>query len=98
MGNAPENCGVDDMNILVSLDTPGQIKIHNISTDSACSWVIYDRILGFLKFGGELLEVQIEEAHNMNVVIGSGKSIDKLLPENTQEDVVIGEWYEYPVT
>jgi hypothetical protein len=71
----------------VEQDETGQFDVTNIPTTSACAWQLYHRTNGFLRFGGQNIEVRFPSLKNMDVLMGVGADLASLETTLTTADV-----------
>lgn len=89
----PERCG-GDLKINAE-EGERSIEVSNISITerTACAWELNHRTNGFLRFGGEVIDIKIDELLNMDIVIGKGGRLSKLEMNLTNQNLTLNTWY-----
>ncbi|CDW74247.1 UNKNOWN [Stylonychia lemnae] len=95
-----EKCGLQQSLKVNIEDIPGSIQTSNISVSqkSACAYQFYHRTNGFLRFGGQELDLEIDKLENLEIIVASGSDASTLTQLYNTSDIVVDDWIKFKVT
>jgi len=62
-----------------------------------CAWEFYHRLLGYLVWGGQLIQIRINSISNIDLMIGYGSNMQNLAMNVTNENLTLDYWYTLTV-
>eukprot|EP00347_Sterkiella_histriomuscorum_P013063 403366161 len=76
------------------------LEVSNISRAQyqACAYQIYHRTNGFLRFGGQALEIKFSDLSNLDIIVASGSNMGSLTQVYSNADIKMDEWITFAGT